>query len=199
MNNVPRLTLIQIINRYGKEIAGEPKRCEGLLNDLCGGHRREINVLVNAIDERVPLDLLAGAASMPLEMLLNRLEKRLEEQTAMTREAARWTVESWALALNLATEADIEKRNEPLISAPNVPQVKPIEPDNSAVNRTPPKSNRTIPVQPRPPIFVPPPKVSPPVVHQPTKPAPPTVNQPVTPPSIQNQPTAVKQIGRAHV
>lgn len=202
MNNPPRQTLRRIINKYGKEIGGDPKRCESLLNDLCGEYRREINVLVNAIDERVPLDLLAGAASMPREMLLNRLENRLAEQTAMTREAARWAVESWALALNLATDADIESRNESADSAPPVQSSKPIETDDSAARRTAPTINRTIPMPPppRPPVIVPPSKVYPPVIRQPAKPAPtvsptppPTVNQPVVQPSNQNQPTVSKR------
>lgn len=196
MNNTPRETLRRIVSKYGREIGSNPKRCESLLNDLCGEYRREINVLVNAIDERVPLDLLAGVATMPREMLLNRLEKRLEEHTAMTREAARWSVESWALALNLATEVDIERRNELTKPAPNVQPTKAIEPDDSAINRTPQKPNRTIPAEPRPPIFVPIPKVNPQVIRQPTRPtptAPPTINQPAAPPAIQNQPTAAKR------
>ncbi len=65
MNNLPRQMLRQILAKYGKEICSDARRCQGLLNDLCGSHRREVNVLVNAIEERVPLDLLAGASSMP--------------------------------------------------------------------------------------------------------------------------------------
>ena len=195
MNDTPRQTLRRIIGKYGQEIGGDAKRCQSLLNDLCGAYRREINVLVNAVDEQVPLDLLAGAASMPREMLLNRLEKRLEEQTAMTREAARWAVESWALALNLTTDADLEKRNESANAAPNIPKTKPIEPDDSAVNQKPSSSGRTIPVQSQPPIYIPPPKFNPPVVRQPTvlPTQQPTINQPAAPPSNQYQPTVSKR------
>lgn len=68
--------LRQILVKYGKEICSDVRRCQGLLNDLCGSYRREINVLVNAIEERIPLDLLAAANSMPPELLLTRLEKQ---------------------------------------------------------------------------------------------------------------------------
>lgn len=121
MNELSRQKLRQIIAKYGKEICSDARRCESLLNDLCGSFRREINVLVNAVDERIPLDLLAARGSMPLEILLKRLKKRLEENTAMTSEAAGWAVDSWALAMNLATDAQIEaleKRERPATAAP---------------------------------------------------------------------------------
>lgn len=103
--------LSRILTKYGNDICGDARRCESLLNDLCGEYRREINVLVTAINERVPLDLLAASSSTPRELLLTKLEKRLEEQTALTIDAAQWAVESWALALGVVTEAEIEERN----------------------------------------------------------------------------------------
>src|SRR5215204_955426 len=130
MNNIPRQKLRQILAKYGKEICSDARRCESLLNDLCGSYRREINVLVNAIEERIPLDLIAGTSSVPSELLLNRLEKRLEDQTALTAEAAKWAVESWALALGVVTDAEIEKRQQELIDlAPS--KVETIQPTES--------------------------------------------------------------------
>lgn len=137
MNNFPRQVLRQILTKYGKEICGDARRCEGLLNDLCGSYRREINVLVNAIEERVPLDLLAGAGSMPAQLLFNKLEKRLEDQTALTAEAASWAVESWALALGVATEAEIEKRRQKpsaTSSAGKAGTIPPLKSENKAAN-----------------------------------------------------------------
>jgi hypothetical protein len=108
MNDVPRQTLRDLVDRYGRALCGDARRCEGLLRDLCGAHRREINILVSAQKERVPLDLLAAQGSMPRSMLLSRLARRLEEHSALTEEAARWAVESWALALGVVTDAEIE-------------------------------------------------------------------------------------------
>lgn len=170
MNNLPRQMLRQILTKYGREICSDARRCENLLNDLCGSHRREINVIVNAIEERVPLDLLAGNRSMPLELLLNRLEKRLEEQTALTAEAARWAVESWALALNLATESEIQakqKRIEP--AAPPISKTGTVQPDASSGGAVS-KDNRYSPVQPpRTSPTVSPPRAVPPIMRQPSR------------------------------
>jgi hypothetical protein len=188
MNNIPRQTLRRILAKYGKDICSDARRCEGLLNDLCGSHRREINVLVNAIEERIPLDLLAGASSMPTELLLTRLEKRLEDQTALTAEAARWAVESWALALGVATDAEIEERTRKQIEPPSAKteKIQPIESENKPTNQGVSNINRANPVQPpKTQTPVPPSKSAPPVNRQRAKIPPtsppvylPTNNQP---------------------
>ncbi|MCY7348835.1 MAG: hypothetical protein LH614_21815 [Pyrinomonadaceae bacterium] len=194
MNNLPRQMLRQILIKYGKDICSNARRCENLLKDLCGSYRREINVLVTAIEERVPLDLLAANRSMPLELLLTKLEKRLEEQTAMTGEAARWSVESWSLALNLATESEIQarrKRIEPV--TPAASKAETAQPGDSAVGG---KMNRQNPFQPpKTPTTVPQSRVSPPpVLRQPTQMpnhAPPVIfptnNQTLNPPPVHTQ------------
>lgn len=209
MNNIPRQMLARITAKYGKEICSDARRCESLLNDLCGAYRREINVLVNAVEERVPLDLLAGAASMPLELLLTRLEKRLEQQTALTADASRWAVESWALALGAATDAQIEQRARKN-AAPSLPKTEtviPLQPENKPASQNALNNNRANPTAP--PKTPPPPKTVPPLNRQPTinpfpSPAPPvrlpvntqphvpapTANQPIQP---ANSPTAAKR------
>ena len=110
MNNAPRQMLRLIINKYGQDLCGNRRRCEGLLKDLCGEYRREINVLTSALEERVPLDLLAAATSMPSELLLTKLTKRLEDNLGLTGEASRWAVNSWAFALGILSEAEIQAK-----------------------------------------------------------------------------------------
>lgn len=192
MNNLPRQTLRQILVKHGKEICSDARRCESLLNDLCGSYRREINVLVAAIEERVPLDLLAGNRSMPLELLLTRIEKRLEEQTALTAEAARWAVESWALALEIATESEIQARRKIIESTPAaITKTESIEPNKSSGSKIP-VPNRNNSIQPtKTPTTVPQSRARPPVMPpvQAPKPAPPVIlpanNPPVNSPPAQ--------------
>ncbi len=203
MNDFPRQMLRRIVTKYGKEICSDARRCENLLNDLCGSYVREINVLVTAVEEHIPLDLLATNRSMPLELLLTRLEKRLAEQTALTVEAARWAVESWTLALNLATENEIQARqklNE--AAAPSIAKSEASSTNPTSAGEIPKmKSNNS--VKPPNPSSYPPPRSVPPVMRQPAqmpKTSPPAtlpkinlpVNQHVQTPTI-NQPLRVRK------
>jgi hypothetical protein len=110
-SNVPRQKLCEIVSRYGESVCDDPRRCEGLLRDFCGGQRREIHVLVTALRERIAADLLASSDTVPREVLVARLSKKLEDNLGLDRDVARWAVESWGLALGKLTSADLKKAN----------------------------------------------------------------------------------------
>lgn len=107
MDNLPRQTLCELIAKYGESLCDDPSRCEGLLRDFCGRHRLEINVLIDAIKERIPTDLCGSLASVPIEISLTRLTQRLQQHRGLPKDLARWAVESWALALGKIAEKDL--------------------------------------------------------------------------------------------
>ena len=129
MNDAPRQKLREIIERHGREIITNPRRVEGLLRDYCGEFRREISVLKMALEEHAAADLLNTPASLPRPVLLSRLAQRLCDNLALSEPAARWSIESWAWALGLITDAELTteqamsvKQNAPQIqTAPNPP------------------------------------------------------------------------------
>jgi hypothetical protein len=108
MNNLPREKLREIVARHGRALIEDPRRCEGLLRDYCGEYRREVSVLVMAIEERVPVDLLSAPANAPREVLFARMATRLCDHLALAEPAARWSVASWAFALGLVTKEELE-------------------------------------------------------------------------------------------
>jgi hypothetical protein len=124
MNRYVQDKLCQIAARYGPAIAGDPRRCRNLLRDLCPTDPREVHVLVEALAERVPADLLDGWKGQVAASCLRRLTKRLEDNRALAPDAARWAVESWALALQLLSPQQIEtlrlKPAAPLVPPPVV-------------------------------------------------------------------------------
>ena len=171
MNNVPRQTLRQIIAKHGQGLCSDARRCEGLLKDLCGEYRREINVLINALEERIPLDLLAAGNSMPRELLLGKLTRRLEDNLGLTPEAALWAVDSWALALGILTDAEVSaKEKKQINSAQPIPPTKPPQPIPQTPKIQPPTPNRQTQAPQRPtqtPPHPQPPKIYPPIVQPP--------------------------------
>ncbi len=112
MNNVVRQQLCEIVRRHGRAIIDEPRRLEGLLRDYCAGQRREIAVLVNAVEERVAADLLQSNVGTPRAVLFARLAGRLHDNLAMSEDAARWAVASWALALKVITDEQLQELEE---------------------------------------------------------------------------------------
>jgi hypothetical protein len=101
MHDLPRQMLCELIVEYGRSLCDDPRRCEALLKDYCGHCKPEVFVLIHALKNRVASDLLHIADGVPPAIALTRLSKRLEDDLAITPEAAHWAVESWALALKV--------------------------------------------------------------------------------------------------
>lgn len=159
MHDLPRQKLIEIVTdrkavlaRTGRDVTTDAKLCEALLRDLCGEHRREISVLVAAQKERVAVDLLSSQDGVPREVLLTRLTQRLQDNLGLTEEAARWAVDSWALALGLklsqpvATSAPVKSANPALavVSAP--PTSRPPAPRPTTSPQSTPRPRAAAPL-----------------------------------------------------
>jgi hypothetical protein len=106
MNNEPARILALLVSRYGTSLAYDPLRCEGLLRDTCTRSNREIFVLVNAVRQQVPADLLNPRHTLPFPLFRGFLVKRLQDELAFSDEAAQWAVESWSVALGLSDETE---------------------------------------------------------------------------------------------
>ena len=93
-----RKRLKQLVDKHGSELGYNPQRLEALLKDYCGEYKREINLLVIAAREGTARELLNTSGTKLGTWDLQRLVKRLSEDTGMSEDFARWAVESWALA-----------------------------------------------------------------------------------------------------
>lgn len=104
MNNQPREKLRELIAEYGLTLMDDPRRCRALLKDYCGRHKREINLLISALQAGVAAELQSAPKDIPYCLPANRLAQRLYDQLGVTPEFAAWAVESWALALGMTIE-----------------------------------------------------------------------------------------------
>jgi formylglycine-generating enzyme required for sulfatase activity len=114
LNDHPRKQLQIIITQIGHSICEEPKRCEAMLRDFCPEHKREVNLLVTALKEKVAHDLLNRPALMPLETTLKNLSQRLQDNHGTAEHFADWAVESWALSLNMLQTPSAKLAHSPL-------------------------------------------------------------------------------------
>jgi len=119
MNSDVGRLLKSFIDRYGTTIALDPLRCEGLLRDTCPRCNKEIFVLVNAVRQQVPADLLTPRHTLPAALFRGFLIKRLQDEVAFSEEAAQWAVDTWATALNL----EIDPPRQAAIPDPAPPSI----------------------------------------------------------------------------
>ena len=99
---IPREKLKELMQKNGDGLLQDPDRCEGLLKDHCGSHRREISALVGALEERVPMELKSSwQTAMTPEAMRARLVQRLEENRGLAPDVANWAVDAWSYALGV--------------------------------------------------------------------------------------------------
>jgi hypothetical protein len=108
VNTLAREKLCEAVALYGQDLCDEPQRCEAVLNDLCRGNRREVGLLVAIAKEGLASDLRISSVGVPHNLLLGKHVKNLQN-LFFTEEAARWGIESWALALGLISNDDLSE------------------------------------------------------------------------------------------
>ena len=107
---VPREKLKELMEKNGDSLLQDRDRCEGLLKDYCGGHRREISALVGALEERVPLELRSSwQTAMTPEAMRARLVQRLEDNRGLAPEIANYAVDTWSYALGVGLGRSSER------------------------------------------------------------------------------------------
>lgn len=90
-----------LVDRYGTGLLGDAGRLRGLLQDEVPTAKKEISVLLLALDEHVPQDLMRVHSGEPISSLSPRLARRLTDDKALAPDAARWAVNAWAQGLGV--------------------------------------------------------------------------------------------------
>lgn len=148
-SNEPQKVLHDICITHGPSILDDPQRIKGFLSDLCPLRKREINLLMAALAERIPQALI-NARSIPVEVLSEQFIKKLHDHHGISSEFAKWTIDAWKSALNIGSSQHILQTktvvsNENLQSKNEVIKNKTL---NSRIGKTPKRcphcSNTTI-------------------------------------------------------
>jgi WD40 repeat protein len=112
--------LSEILSKHGRPPLTDAKLCENLLKDYCGEYKEEIALLVFAVRQRIPSDLLASHDGLPRDMLRALLVKRLRKDRVVSEGAARWIVDSWWQAIRTLLRE--EAKQDSSLPLDNLPQ-----------------------------------------------------------------------------
>jgi hypothetical protein len=100
MNDEAKGKLQELIDKHGPTVIEDRQRCEGLLLDYLGNFRRESAVIINALKDDIPSDLVSSKSlNIPFPALRENLIRRLQDSHAMEKEAAEWAVDTWKSVL----------------------------------------------------------------------------------------------------
>jgi WD40 repeat protein len=99
MTDLLRQKLCDIVAAHGPALADDPPRCGQLLRQAMPEDGAGVTALVRALEARVPARLALLTEPLSLAPLTSGLVRRLVEEQGLSEEAARWAVESWAVAL----------------------------------------------------------------------------------------------------
>jgi beta-lactam-binding protein with PASTA domain len=126
MNDQVRTRLRELIARNGTGLADDPRRVEAMLRDIAPHDTQEIFVLVSALRAQLVPEARQWHNSLPPEALVRRLTDRLQRQLGLAEESARWSVESWLLAL----EIPLPHPPKPSAKEDAEPYLAPTPPEN---------------------------------------------------------------------
>ena len=128
-----RERLRELIVAHSTAVCDDPRRLEALIKDYLPAHKRETNLLVGAVKERVLADLLAPALAIPYGTQRPRLVQRLIDHLGMAANFACWTVDAWAFAVGRISETELAQWE----ARPHVATQTPPSPPTTAPRQSP--------------------------------------------------------------
>lgn len=107
MNNKIRQVLKNTLSNFPNIINNENK-LKAILIDRCPNNILEVNLIINALQLKIPVELTNNNNEALFPILLAKLTKQLEDSFGTTNDKAKWSVITWAVALNLTSETQQE-------------------------------------------------------------------------------------------
>lgn len=126
MNDDIAIILTDLIKQYGMPLCADRQRLRNLLNDLKPGCRLEVNLLVQAVDQQIPNEVMALAQSLD-DLTATRLANKIKNACGTSSTNSQWAVRVWAKALGkVATSPLSTNGSDPAGVNGRTPLAKPI-------------------------------------------------------------------------
>jgi tetratricopeptide (TPR) repeat protein len=99
---IPLAGLCSVINEHGISILDDPKKIETELDEICkGDYKKERDVLILALKDSLPQELLKSQHKVMVGNTSKKLVKRLIENHKIPDNLAQWAIETWEKALGI--------------------------------------------------------------------------------------------------
>lgn len=145
MNEQAREKLFELLLKHGRALIHDNASAELLLQRELADSPRELGLLVNALRAGIPADLISDGPDS-ISARLEALTNRLSEGYFLQEDAARWCVESWAIALGVLTQDECD-RYRSLVPRRAVPDLGPSQLSQKPIVEAAPESSSTIATQ----------------------------------------------------
>jgi formylglycine-generating enzyme required for sulfatase activity len=94
--------LYLIIEKHGLSLIKDQSRCEALIRDYCIATPQELYLLLLALKNQIPLQLIEGKKKLPLTV--KKLALKLQNKYSIKDDAAKNCVEHWVAGLGLISQ-----------------------------------------------------------------------------------------------
>jgi hypothetical protein len=149
MDPLPREQLADFTRRFGPELHEDAYRVRALLLDTCPTQRREVAVLVAAVEEGVPRRISSSSDGFSSGRL-ERFAADLASERGLDAGAALWAVQSWAWVLGVSGPPADDVVDKPKQDDKAKRPVPEPQPQPKPRPRPAPKPDHTPPPQPAP-------------------------------------------------
>jgi len=107
MNDLAREKLCELIAKEGQALVQLPLSCKVLLQQHCADCPQEVQALLQVLQQGIATEMIATPGDDDVRRVDDLVDK-VRESTTLSDEAARWAIESWAMALSQKPGARIE-------------------------------------------------------------------------------------------
>ncbi len=124
MRDAPREILNRLVDERGPNLLDDSRLCESLLRDLCPEDDDAIHLIISGLGIGAATRLRSSVSSaQPTQIVIHQLVQQLKQKRHMAEYAARWAVETIALALKVISPNELTLIEESWHVADETPSV----------------------------------------------------------------------------
>lgn len=108
MTMSPRRVVVELLAKQGANLVTDRTRTRGFLKDILVHYPRETTALLTALEWGIAQELLTPKPTAHASFRLENMSQLLANSSGLPIGTSRWAVETWALALQIDSDSELE-------------------------------------------------------------------------------------------